>query len=314
MMDHKAVIEIKEITKSFGEHVALDQVSMDIPKGKIFGLLGPNGAGKTTLIRIITQITGPDYGKVLFNGDPLVRWHTSRVGYLPEERGLYRKMTVWEQAIYLVRLKGLSKADATDRLKHWFERLQMTSWVDKRVEDLSKGMQQKLQFVITVANEPEILILDEPFSGFDPVNTEVLKQEILQLRKKGTTIIFSTHNMASVEELCDRIALIHKGKKVLEGSISEIRNTFSKSLYEVHFKGSKVAFATALGHDHELLEILEGADHSKAEVKSHLAETSANLILGRLVKHVDVISFREKLPSMHDVFIDLVTQEQAETI
>lgn len=216
-------IEVINVTKRYAGHVALNNVSLNVPEQSVYGLLGPNGAGKTTLIRILNQITGPDTGKILIDGEPLHPKHVERIGYLPEERGLYKKMKVGEQAIYLAQLKGISKAEATKRLKTWFEKFEIGEWWNKTVEELSKGMQQKVQFITTVIHEPDILIFDEPFSGFDPINANLLKQSILELRDKGATILLSTHNMSSVEELCDSIALINKGEKILEGKVDEIK-------------------------------------------------------------------------------------------
>ena len=216
-------IEVINVTKRYADHLALDNVSLSVPEGQIYGLLGPNGAGKTTLIRILNQITGPDMGKVLIDGEPLQPKHVERIGYLPEERGLYKKMKVGEQAIYLAQLKGISKPEATRRLRQWFEKFEIGNWWNKTVEELSKGMQQKVQFITTVIHEPDILIFDEPFSGFDPINANLLKESILELRDKGATILLSTHNMNSVEELCDSISLINKGEKILEGKVSDIK-------------------------------------------------------------------------------------------
>jgi len=216
-------IEVINVTKRFADHVALNNVSLAIPEQSVYGLLGPNGAGKTTLIRILNQITGPDTGQVLIDGEPLQPKHVERIGYLPEERGLYKKMKVGEQAIYLAQLKGISKAEATTRLKQWFEKFEIGEWWNKTVEELSKGMQQKVQFITTVIHEPDILIFDEPFSGFDPINANLLKESILELRSKGATILLSTHNMSSVEELCDSITLINKGKKILEGKVTDVK-------------------------------------------------------------------------------------------
>ena len=230
------ILEVKNVYKQYANHLALDNVSISVPRGSIFGLLGPNGAGKTTLIRIINSITAPDKGEVILNGKPLSLKETAKIGYLPEERGLYKKMKVGEQALYLCQLKGLSKTEAQKRLKFWFEKFEIESWWDKKVEELSKGMAQKVQFITTVLHEPELLIFDEPFSGFDPVNAELLKHEILALRDKGATIIFSTHNMDSVERLCENIALINKSRVVLDGPMDEIRKQFSDNKYVVKLK------------------------------------------------------------------------------
>ena len=234
-----AIIECKEVCKNFGEKVALDHVSIDIPEGKIFGLLGPNGAGKTTLIRVINRITAPDSGEVIFDGHPFQPDDVYNIGYLPEERGLYKKMKVGEQAIYLARLKGLSHLEAKHRLMEWFERLDIMPWWDKKLEELSKGMQQKVQFIITVLHKPQLLIFDEPFSGFDPVNAELLKAEILKLRDEGHTIIYSTHNMASVEDVCDNIALIDHSRVVLQGPVAQVKRQFAEGRCEIRATGSR---------------------------------------------------------------------------
>ncbi len=304
------VIIVENVSKSFGSFKALQNVSLNIPKGKIFGLLGPNGAGKTTLIRILTGITGPDQGFVSINGKDR---QIGQIGYLPEERGLYRKMKVWDQALYLTKLKGLSDSDVKANLRVWFERMDMVDWRNKPVESLSKGMQQRLQFVITVASNPDILILDEPFSGFDPINAEQLKQEILRLKSEGTTIVLSTHNMASVEELCSHVCLINNGQTILNDSLSAIKASYSKSIFEITFKGSQVAFANSLGFQFEIVSIKEDNDVTKALIKSH-GKVSPNDLLSALIKHLTIKSFREVLPIMHDIFIDMVNNEQlAET-
>src|SRR6478672_10411207 len=231
------MLSIRNIVKEYAKHRALNDVSMEIESGKIFGLLGPNGAGKTSLIRIINQITAPDSGEVLFKGEKLNPSHIEKIGYLPEERGLYKKMEIGEQMIYLARLKGLNRADAIHKIKYWFEKMEMQNWWNKKLEDLSKGMQQKVQFVAAILHEPELIILDEPFSGFDPVNANIIKDEILELREKGSTIIFSTHRMESVEELCDNIALINKSKKVLDGPVKTIRDSYKTNTFTVEGKG-----------------------------------------------------------------------------
>ncbi|MEO5584423.1 MAG: ATP-binding cassette domain-containing protein, partial [Flavobacteriales bacterium] len=237
------MLATENIVKKYGDHLALDGVSLEVPTGQVFGLLGPNGAGKTTLIRIITRITGPDSGRVLLDGRPMTEADVATMGYLPEERGLYKKMKVGEQALYFARLKGMEKKEATKRLKDWFERWDMATWWDKKVEELSKGMAQKVQFITTVLHGPRLLILDEPFSGFDPINAELIRLEILRMRDEGVTVMLSTHNMGSVEELCEHIALIDQSKVVLHGSVKDIRKQFSDSTYAIEFKGSKVAFA-----------------------------------------------------------------------
>ena len=282
-----AIIECKEVCKSFGEKVALDHVSLEIPEGQIFGLLGPNGAGKTTLIRIINRITIPNSGEVLFCGRPINQRDVERIGYMPEERGLYRKMKVGDQVMYLARLKGMSSADARRELKEWFVRFGIQDWWDKKVEELSKGMAQKLQFITTVVHKPALMILDEPFSGFDPVNTEIIRQEILRLKDEGATVILSTHNMESVEELCDNIALINKARLVVTGGTNEIRRRY--------------------GQDNVEIEYTEGVER-RAET---VAREDVNSRLQELIASgVRLNSFKELIPRMNDIFIKLVTQEE----
>ena len=236
------MLSIRNIVKQYAGHRALSDVSLEVESGQIFGLLGPNGAGKTSLIRIVNQITAPDSGEIYFNDEKLNQSHIERIGYLPEERGLYKKMEIGEQMIYLARLKGLSRGEAQKRLKFWFEKLGMETWWKKKIEELSKGMQQKAQFVATVLHEPDLIILDEPFSGFDPVNAELIKDEILELNEKGATILFSTHRMESVEELCDAIALIHKSHKILDGKVKNIRNSYRNDTYFVEYAGERIGF------------------------------------------------------------------------
>src|SRR5450759_5303549 len=231
------LLEVEKVVKQFAGHLALDSVSLTVPENTIYGLLGPNGAGKTTLIRIINQITGPDSGELFLNGKKLMPSDVQLIGYLPEERGLYKKMKVGEQALYLAQLKGMTKSDALKALKYWFEKFEIEAWWDKKVEELSKGMAQKVQFITTILHEPKLLIFDEPFSGFDPINADLMRDEILELRKNGATVIFSTHNMASVEELCDDIALINKSKKILEGKVSDIKKTYRSNSYELSYNG-----------------------------------------------------------------------------
>lgn len=281
-----AIIEIKNVSKSFGEKVALENVSLEIPEGKIFGLLGPNGAGKTTLIRIINRITIPTSGQVLFQGKPITQSDVERIGYMPEERGLYRKMKVGEQAMYFAQLKGMSKADAQASLKEWFERFGIQKWWNKKVEELSKGMAQKVQFITTVVHNPKLLILDEPFSGFDPVNAEIVRREILRLKEEGSTIILSTHDMSSVEELCDNLALINNSHVVITGGVDEIRRQFGKN--EV-----------------ELVYTDEQGTHTSILPK----ETDGALTLeSYLQKGVNIVSYRELIPRMNDIFINLVSE------
>lgn len=297
------MLSVNNIVKQYATHRALDDVSLTVEKGKIFGLLGPNGAGKTSLIRIITQITAPDSGEVIFNGQRLNANHISQIGYLPEERGLYKKMEIGEQVLYLARLKGLTTAEATKRVKYWFERLEMGSWWNKKVEDLSKGMQQKVQFVATVLHQPELIILDEPFSGFDPVNAEVIKNEILELNKQGATFIFSTHRMESVEELCDSIALINRSKKILDGSVSDIKDKYRNNTYWVEYSGD---FDTELSS--EIFSVLQkDTQHGKTVLKLRLKEgQTTNQLLSVLLPVVNIHRLDEVIPTMNDIFIDQV--------
>lgn len=297
----KPMLKIKNIVKQYAQHRALDDVSFEIERGSIFGLLGPNGAGKTSLIRIINQITAPDSGEILFNGEKLSPNDISKIGYLPEERGLYKKMEIGEQILYLAKLKGLSSADASKRVKYWFEKLEMKDWWKKKVEELSKGMQQKVQFVATILHEPELLILDEPFTGFDPVNAEIITNEILELNKSGTTIIFSTHRMESVEKLCDSIALINKSKKVLDGKVEDIQNSYRSQTFEIGFSGSNLN--GNLPPEYSIIS----SKHNKLIVKMN-HQGSTNDLLKALMPHVEIVSFEEIIPSIHDIFIQTVTK------
>ncbi|MDR2969015.1 MAG: ATP-binding cassette domain-containing protein [Tannerellaceae bacterium] len=296
-------LETEDVVKQFASHRALDKVSIRVPQGKIFGLLGPNGAGKTTLIRIINRITAPDSGKVYFNGRESQPDDIYRIGYLPEERGLYKKMKVGEQAIYLARLKGLTYMTARERLIKWFEKFDIMPWWNKKVEELSKGMQQKIQFVATVIHEPELLIFDEPFSGFDPINAELLKNEILALKEAGHTVIFSTHNMASVEEICDDIALINRSRVVLSGQVDDVRERYKTNNYTLHIKGT-----------HGLLPewctvLSEKERNGVAEVRIHKENDISNSqLLTSLAEQCEIISFKEEIPSMNDVFIKVVSE------
>ena len=296
------MLSIRNIVKQYANHRALDNVSIEIEKGSIFGLLGPNGAGKTSLIRIINQITGPDSGEVFLNGEKLNPSHISKIGYLPEERGLYKKMEIGEQMLYLAQLKGLSKQDAVKRIKYWFEKMEIESWWNKKVEDLSKGMQQKVQFVATVVHDPELIILDEPFSGFDPVNAQVITDEILELNNKGATIIFSTHRMESVEQLCDSIALIHKSRKILDGKVKDIKNLYRSSTYRVAYTG-ELNFI-----ENPMFSVLDQkADDEVIHLTIQLKDQfSANDILRFLIHQVQVSEFVEMVPSMNDIFIQNV--------
>lgn len=303
------MLSVKNIVKQYAKHRALDQVSLEVERGKIFGLLGPNGAGKTSLIRIITQITAPDSGEVLFNGQRLNSDHISQIGYLPEERGLYKKMEIGEQVLYLSKLKGLSTAEATKRIKFWFEKLEMQTWWNKKVEDLSKGMQQKVQFVATVLHEPELIILDEPFSGFDPVNADIIKNEILELNKKGATFIFSTHRMESVEELCDHIALIDRSKKILDGSVDEIKATYRNNTYWIEYEGDYNS-----NNANGLFNVLQTESlKEKTLIKIQLqGQATVNEVLASLLPHVAISRLDEVIPTMNDIFIDKVKRQDYE--
>ena len=296
-------IEVNHITKRYADHLALNDISLNIPEQSIYGLLGPNGAGKTTLIRILNQITGPDSGQVLIDGKPLCPKHTERIGYLPEERGLYKKMKVGEQAIYLAQLKGVSKNEAEKRLHSWFEKFQISGWWNKPVEELSKGMQQKIQFITTIIHEPDILIFDEPFSGFDPINANLLKESILELRDKGATILLSTHNMSSVEELCDSITLINKGENILEGKVADIRRQHHTSTHEIIAFAEDPRRIMALTDDFNL-KIEEG--DLQGTFKITLMDESPKELLLKIMEIGTLVSYQEILPSMNDIFIQEV--------
>jgi ABC-2 type transport system ATP-binding protein len=303
------IFNAEKVVKKFIHTTALDRVSMGVPKGSIYGLLGPNGAGKTTFLRIINQIAAPDEGALYFRGSPLKQDHIRNIGYLPEERGLYKKMKVGEQAIYLARLKGLSKTDAREKLKAWFEKFEMGGWWNRKIEELSKGMQQKVQFIVTVLHEPELLIFDEPFSGFDPINADMLKKEILTLQDKGSTIIFSTHDMGSVEELCDHITLIDKGKTLIEGPIEMIRQKYRTNTYEVGFHGDPERLRSALNHHYELLETIREKDLTRVRIRL-LHHTTDNELLSLLLPVVHILSFNEVFPGMNDIFIRVVKENK----
>jgi len=304
------MLRVEHIVKQYAGHKALDDISISTKKGEIFGLLGPNGAGKTSLIRIINQITGPDSGKVFIEGREINRNDISQIGYLPEERGLYKKMKVREQSLYFARLKGLSKADAKKKLEYWFEKFEITSWYDKKVEELSKGMAQKIQFIITVLHEPKLLILDEPFSGFDPINTDLMRKEILQLKKNGTSIMLSTHNMTSVEEICDSIALIDKAKLILNGTLKEVKEQFRSHTYAVQYKGMSFGFANALWADYSLVHS-EQLDEQRAIAHVKLLKgNTLNNLLNAVMPAVDIESVNEVLPTMNDIFIRAVNGEK----
>ena len=304
-------IEINNVSKTYGNYKALNNISIRVPKQSIYGLLGPNGAGKTTLIRMLNQITAPDEGEIIFNGEKLNRSHISQIGYLPEERGLYKSMKVGEQAIYLAQLKGVSQKEAEKRLKQWFKKFDILNWWDKKVEELSKGMQQKIQFIVTVIHNPQLLIFDEPFSGFDPINVNLLKKEILELRDNGATIIFSTHNMASVEELCDNIMLINKGNKILEGSVYQIKQDFKDNSFEVVLKLSDSQ--TFSFSDFESLPegftLINSKTDSNGEMTLNVKaenDINPNILINYLSEKGTIISYRELLPSMNEIFINKV--------
>lgn len=298
-------LEARNIIKQYANHRALNDVSIQVPKGKIYGLLGPNGAGKTTLIRIINRITAPDSGEVFLNGRASLPSDIYNIGYLPEERGLYKKMKVKEHALFLAELKGLKKHEANQRIDEWFEKFNITSWKDKKVEELSKGMQQKIQFITTVIHNPDLLILDEPFSGFDPVNAELLKKEILELKEKGKTIILSTHNMESVEALCDEITLINKSQVVLQGNVTEIRNKYKKHVFTVTVSGNDFELPSGLFS----LESKESnSETTKVRIKKS-GQSSNSEILREITNKYEVLSFEEELPSMNEIFIQTVTAQ-----
>lgn len=296
------LVKIDGVSKSYGDHQALDHIEFGIPENSIFGLLGPNGAGKTTLIRIITQIIMPDKGRVLFNGNPMTADDVRKIGYLPEERGLYKKMKVSDQLIFLARLKGMTRSDAVAAIKHWMEKLDIMSWHNKNVEDLSKGMQQKIQFIATVVHGPSLIILDEPFSGFDPVNANLIKDEILELKKKGTTIIFSTHRMESVEELCDQITLIHNSKIVLHGAKKDIKNQYRNNTFVLEYAGeipiSNNGFSVL---DSKVLE--DNVVRSEIKIDDR---HSVNDLVNFVTAKTNIISINEKIPSINDIFISTV--------
>lgn len=299
------MLSIQHIVKEYSQHKALDNVSIEIEKGEIFGLLGPNGAGKTSLIRIINQITAPDEGIILFNGEKLQQKHIAQIGYLPEERGLYKKMEIGEQVLYLAQLKGMKKTEALKKLKYWFEKMEMENWWNKKVEDLSKGMQQKVQFVATVIHEPELIILDEPFSGFDPVNAETIKNEILELNKNGSTIIFSTHRMESVEQLCHSIALIHKAKKILDGKVQDIRNAYKDNSYKVIYNGAVDILIQP--KTFTISQMVNKENTVELYTKLSTPYNTTNL-LTELMQYGQIQHFEELIPSMNDIFIQKVKQ------
>ncbi|MFN0047691.1 MAG: ABC transporter ATP-binding protein [Cytophagales bacterium] len=291
------IIDIQQVTKQYGTHLVLDSISMSIPKGSIFGLLGPNGAGKTSLIRIITGITAPDKGKVLFNGQIFNEKHIGRIGYLPEERGLYKKMKVGDQLLYLARLKGLSKQVATENMDYWIEKMGMKDWLKKPIDSLSKGMQQKVQFVATIIHKPDLIILDEPFTGFDPINANLLKDEILDLRSKGATIIFSTHRMESVEELCSHIAMINQAKIVLEGTTNNLRSVEKTNIYQLT-TSQKINIENA-----EVKILHENLSENLWHYDVELLSISANELISKLAANMNIYHFSAKVPTMNEIFI-----------
>lgn len=303
------ILQVEHISKSYTGHRALDDVSLEIPRGSVYGLLGPNGAGKTTLIRVINRITAPDSGRVLLDGRPVTDDDVRRIGYLPEERGLYKKMKVGEQAIFFARLKGLSRIDARRQLKVWFEKFGIESWWERKVEDLSKGMAQKVQFIITVLHRPSLLIFDEPFSGFDPVNAQLLKDEILALRDSGATVIFSTHNMSSVEEICDHITLINKSRNILTGSVDEVRRRHGENIFEVSYRGDEQALLTAVGGCCEIISSPEQPHiYSSLRLRPN-AGVEMREVIAAVNGAVELRGFAEVIPSMNDIFIRAVNGE-----
>ena len=316
------LLRVEHVSKHYSGHTALDDVSLDIPRGSVYGLLGPNGAGKTTRIRIVNRITAPDEGRVLFDGRPLASADVQRIGYLPEERGLYKKMKVGEQALFFARLKGLSRAEAVRRLREWFARFDIASWWHRRVEELSKGLAQKVQFIVTVLHDPELLIFDEPFSGFDPINANLLKEEILGLRDRGATVIFSTHNMSSVEEVCDHITLIDRSRNILSGAVDEIRRRHGQNLFRLEYRGDEAALRRALAGRCEVVasggdlpaEEAAGGLHAATEglpelqsLTVHVADDAAlRGVIAAANETVALRSFAEQIPSMNDIFIRAV--------
>jgi len=302
-------LQASQVVKRYSNHLALDRVDLEVPESSIFGLLGPNGAGKTTLIRIINQITAPDEGTIMFNGRKLSSKDVVNIGYLPEERGLYKKMKVGEQALYLAQLKGLSRQDALKKLKLWFEKFEIQNWWDKKVEELSKGMQQKVQFIVTVLHSPALLIFDEPFSGFDPINANILKQEILNLRNSGATVIFSTHNMSSVEEICDNITLINQGKTILSGKVNEVRRRYNENIAKIEFSGDKSNVVSSLGSNYKILEEKE-QDNIYSLLLKMPEGADINRMLQQVMAHCHIHSCQEVMPSMNDVFIRVVGESQ----
>ena len=305
------LLEVKNVIKNYGDYVALNEVSLTIPKGSIYGLLGPNGAGKTSLIRIINQITMPDSGEIIFDGEKLSTKHVQYIGYLPEERGLYKTMKVGEQCLYLAQMKGLSKAEAKKQLEYWFERLEIQGWWNKKIQELSKGMAQKVQFVVCVLHKPKLLIFDEPFSGFDPVNANIIKDEILVLRKQGSTIIFSTHRMESVEELCDHIALIHKSNKLIEGRLDDVKRKFRTNSFEVGILSDNIeGLMYDITKKFKVGQTNFKSLNNELKLEIQLGNATPNELLNILTQRGQVTHFVEKIPSVTDIFIQTVTENK----
>jgi len=306
------ILVTKEVTKRFGDYVALNKVSLEIPHNSIYGLLGPNGAGKTTLIRIINQITFPDSGEVLFEGKPLAPEHIATIGYLPEERGLYKSMKVGEQALYLAQLKGLSKAEAKKRLKYWFERLNIGDWWNKKVQELSKGMAQKIQFIVTVLHQPKLLIFDEPFSGFDPINANIIKDEILNLKNNGASIIFSTHRMESVEELCEHIALIHQSEKILDGRLSDIKKAYKNNIYKVGLEAENgTSLLNELTEKFQLTSSNYQPNENQLDFTVQLPSNDSREMLAFLNNRANINQFAETIPTANEIFIQTVQSKDS---
>jgi len=293
------------IVKRYSDHLALDRVTINVPEGSIYGLLGPNGAGKTTLLRIINQISAPDEGEMFFMGRKFQAGDVASIGYLPEERGLYKKMKVGEQALYLAQLKGMSKSEAMNKLKYWFVKFEIQAWWNKKVEELSKGMQQKVQFITTILHQPKLLIFDEPFSGFDPINANLLKNEVLELKKKGSTVIFSTHDMGSVEELCDYITLINKSKTILEGAVQDIKMKYKSNMYEIGIKGDVTGVIDKLNGHYQVMDHYESGTHQCIKIKAD-EKITGNDMLGMVFPLAAVVSFNEVIPTMNEIFIKVV--------
>lgn len=304
----KPILQVNNVVKKYGEKTALNNVSLEVPQGSIFGLLGPNGAGKTSLIRIINQITFPDSGEVILNGEKLNPTHVKHIGYMPEERGLYKSMKVGEQALYLAQLKGISKDEAKKQLKYWFDKLEIGDWWNKKIQELSKGMAQKIQFVVTVLHQPKLLIFDEPFSGFDPVNANIIKDEILELKQKGSTIIFSTHRMESVEELCDEIALIHKSEKLLAGSLVDIKKQYRSNTFDLGINVlNPNQLKDFLNAKYQIEDTFFKSLDNELKLAVKLNDKSANELLNDVLPFGQITHFAEKIPSINDIFIQTVT-------